>query len=144
MENIENNINIENTQQEIQVDSNELNNALRHFNWGAFGFTWLWGLGNGSFKHTWIIIIPYLLMCIPIINILAALAYLGISIYFGTKGNEWAYEGRAWWSLTDFTETQKRWATAVAVIAILMVVLILVYILFIAAMIGSMAGGYGR
>ena len=108
--------------QEIEVNPKDLEIAINHLNWGAFGFTWIWGLGNGSFKQTWPYVICDLIPFIPFVNylwFLAALVSFGFRIYFLINGNKWAYENRAWWSLTDFTETQKRWAILTAICVIL-------------------------
>lgn len=62
-----------------------------------------------------LVFVIWILLCIPFLNILAAIGYLALKIYYGIKGNEWAYQNRAWWSIEDFESTQRRWAIAVAV-----------------------------
>ena len=133
---------------EIEVNPQELDSALKHFNWGVFGFTWLWGLGNGSFRKTWpAIVVDFasgLLNIIPIVGWLFGLiAMIAIRIYFGMNGNTWAFNSRAWWSLTDFEETQKRWATATAIIMGFYVLTFILAFVILAAATASMMGGSG-
>ena len=90
----------------------EYNSVLSHFNWGAFVFDWMWGLANGCLGKMKIIFLIYILMLIPLINIIAFFAYIGVKIYFGIKGNEWAYDGRAFYNPKDFEDTQNRWGIA--------------------------------
>ena len=130
--------------EEIAVNPMELDRALKRFNWGVFGFVWLWGLGNGSFNKTWISIVVDIaagfLNIIPLIGpILVFAAMIGIRIYLGINGNKWAFENRAWWSLTDFTETQKRWATATAIIVGFYVFIMILTIIGITAL-GALGG----
>lgn len=135
---------------EIEVNPQELNSALKHFNWGVFGFTWLWGLGNGSFRKTWpAIIVDFasgFLNIIPFIGWLLGLgAMVAIRVYFGMNGNTWAFNNRAWWSLTDFEETQKRWAVATAIIVgftVFTTILAFIIIMFAAAANMGGAGGH--
>ena len=86
--------------------------VLNHFNWGAFFFDWMWGLANGCLGKMKLVFVILILLLVPFVNILAGLGYLVLKIYFGLKGNEWAYEGRAFYSPQDFEDTQKRWAIA--------------------------------
>jgi len=117
-----------------QVNEEEIRRALKHFNWGAFGFSWIWGLGNGSLGKTWyMIIIDVLLQCFKtnyqILGILL-LCSLITRIYFGINGNKWAFDNRAWFSIKDYTETQKRWAIAMIVALCLILVAVLIGICF--------------
>lgn len=100
------------------------NKELKKFNWGAFGWGWLWGLSNGCLRKViGLDIASIVLNMVPYIGWIGA---LGIKIYLGLHGNEWAYNGRVWYNVKDFHDTQKRWAKFVAACACLMV---LVYIL---------------
>lgn len=102
--------------QENQVSEVDVQMALKPFNWGAFFFTYMWGLGNGSLGKTAPIFVCDILLAVPLINLLAIFVGLGLRIYAGINGNKWAYEGRAWYDLYDFTDTQVRWAKCVAVL----------------------------
>ena len=109
----------------------ELEEALKPFNWGACFFLWIWGLGNGCFKKTflpWIPVFVALLVFSTVLsffpdsnnayvfNIIKYAIFLPLGIVYGQNGNKWAFENRAWWSVDDFKETQKRWGMAVIIV----------------------------
>ena len=68
------------------------------FNWGAFLLGWIWGIGN----KTYITLIYVVLWIIPLVN-------LGVSIWFGIKGNEWAWRNKRFESISSFHAIQKNW-----------------------------------
>ncbi len=74
-----------------------------NFNWGAFFFTWIWGLNHKAY----ITLIVIVLGCIPFIG---AFVNLGLAIWFGTKGNQWAWESGRFSSIEDMMECQRIWA----------------------------------
>jgi hypothetical protein len=90
------------------------------WNWGAFFFSWIWGLFNGAYVTLW----GLLLWFIP----LGALAW---GIVCGMNGNLWAWQGRSWTSVEHFRAVQRTWALAglivflVAVVAPIVVILVL-------------------
>ncbi len=84
---------------------------IQKFNWGALFFWWIWGIFNGAFKQTFIpFIILLVVSFIPIINLCVIFASVGIMVYFGLNGNQWAWEGKTWNSTEHFNSIQKRWA----------------------------------
>ena len=87
---------------------------LQQFNWGAFGFTWMWGIYNKSYITFWYMA-SMLLMFVPFIGYFAP---LGFAIWFGIKGNEWAWNNKEWESIEQFNSIQRNWAKAVAILAI--------------------------
>ena len=92
----------------------------KKFNWGAFLLTWIWGIGN----KTYITCVILAVLAIPLIG---GIASLGFSIWFGIKGNEWAWQNKQFSSIQAFHENQKKWAIAgviVTVIAILLYVFV--------------------
>lgn len=97
------------------VVGSESSEVLSKFNWGAFWYSYFWGLGNGAFRKTVPILICDILSGIPIINIVVLIINLILRIIAGINGNKWAYEGRAWYDAKDFEDTQRRYATVVAV-----------------------------
>jgi len=129
--NLKNNYTMYNDEPEI-INPVVLEKALKPFNWGAFGFGWLWGLGNGSLHKVWWIIVADILLLVSknISHVKIALFFMAffafvklvLSIYFGFNGNKWAFHNRAWWSMTDFEDTQYRWAVATGICAILMLI----------------------
>lgn len=70
---------------------------IKKWNWGAFTFNIVWGIGNYTY-------LP-LLCLIPIVNIF----WIFIC---GFKGNEWAWKSGKFTSLEDFLATQETWSRA--------------------------------
>lgn len=75
---------------------------LKHFNWGAFLIPLIWGIAN----KTYITLLPLLFLFIPIFG---TLINFGLSIWFGIKGNEWAWRNKEWGSAEVFNKVQKKW-----------------------------------
>ncbi len=75
---------------------------LHGWNWGAFFFTWIWGLAHS----VWISLVV-LLSFIPIIGWILG---FGMSIALGLKGNEWAWQHRKFESVEQFKKVQHAWA----------------------------------
>ena len=124
-------------------NSIEDTSALHKFNWSAFWFDWVWGLANGALGKTKLIFVVMVCLCIPIVNLIAIFAYLGMKIYYGIKGNEWAYEGRAFYDIEDFNQTQKRWGIAAGVIFILTLIGIAIQFLIMMIFGAAMLSGFG-
>jgi hypothetical protein len=80
---------------------------IKGWNWGAFWFTWIWGISNRSFVA--------LLVFIPILN-------LFVPFYLGAKGNELAWRNRIWESTEEFTSEQRAWSIGGWIIAILLII----------------------
>lgn len=76
-------------------------NIYQKFNWGAFGFSIIWGI----FHKQWItlIILP--------ISFITYGGYINLllSIFFGIKGNEWAWNSKKWESPEKFHASQRIW-----------------------------------
>ena len=92
------------------------------WNWGAFGFNWIWGIGN----NTWIA----LLMFVPVANIV-------MLILLGIKGNEWAWQNKHWESVEQFKRVQHLWAKVWVILLIVSVVLWIVFGVLLASLIGA-------
>jgi hypothetical protein len=67
---------------------------IKGWNWGAFGFNWVWGIGNGTYIA--------LLCFIPFVNIV-------MPFILGAKGNKWAWQNRRWESIAHFKKIQRIW-----------------------------------
>lgn len=65
------------------------------WNWGAFVFTWIWGIYNNTY-------IALLSLFPP--------AHLIMMFILGAKGNEWAWRNREWDSIDEFQRVQRNWA----------------------------------
>ena len=77
--------------------------VANRYNWGAFTFSWIWGLGN----RTYITLLTLVLVFIPFVGNIAAII---ANIIFGIKGNRWAWQNKQWKSIEHFHKVQKTWA----------------------------------
>lgn len=91
---------------------------IRGWNWGAFGWTWIWGLGNDTYIA--------LLALIPIVNLV-------MIFVLGAKGNEWAWRNGHWDSIEHFKAVQRRWTVAWLIFLAIIVAIIVAVILIGAA-----------
>jgi hypothetical protein len=93
------------------------------WNWGAFFFSWIWGLFNGAYVTLW----GLLLWFVPS----GALVW---AIVCGVNGNRWAWQGRDWSSVEHFRAVQRTWAIAALVVFLVAVVapLVLILVLLVA------------
>ena len=107
----------------------------KEFNWGAFLLNWIWGLGNKTYI-TLLIFAASILSLIPFIGFLIP---LGCSIWFGIKGNEWAWQNKKWDSVEHFTSVQKTWAK-IGVILIIAGFVIGIIFGILAVFLGIMVG----
>ncbi len=100
----------------------EVERVMRKWNWGAFGLTWVWGVGNGVY---WT-----LLLLIPVFGWVAAIV---VAFVLGRRGNRlaWNSHDKSWDSLEDFRRVQRYWAIgAVAVWAIVILLAVILAIVF--------------
>ena len=74
------------------------------FNWGAFGLGFIWGIANKSYLTLfWLIGLK-----LPFSFIICLI----MQIWFGKKGNTWAWQNKRWDSIEKFHEAQRKWAIA--------------------------------
>ncbi len=92
----------------------------KRFNWGAFFLSWIWGLGNRSYI-TLLIFPVSLLGLIPFAGFFVT---LGLCIWFGIKGNTWAWQNKQWKSIEHFHEVQKKWAIGGIIVTIIFSIVI--------------------
>lgn len=91
------------------------------WNWGAFCFSWAWGVFNGIYWP--IVIIP--LNFVPYIGLVISIC---ICLFLGNKGNElaWKASRQKEISVVYFEKVQARWNKAgIIVFAIIMIVSLL-------------------
>lgn len=86
-----------------------LPDELKHWNWGAFFWSWIWGIAN----NTWI----------ALLSLLGPLS-LVMMIVLGVKGNEWAWQNRKFADLATFKKTQSAWAKWGIIVFILYIVMV--------------------
>jgi len=70
---------------------------IQGWNWGAFLLSWIWGIGNNTYRAFWVLF--------PFVNLFMVIA-------LGLKGNEWAWKHRKWESIEHFKKVQREWAKA--------------------------------
>ena len=87
---------------------------IKEWNWGAFTFSWIWGVCNG----VWI----SLLCFIPFVA--SVMVFV-----LGAKGNEWAWESKRWDSVEHFRRTQRTWRNWAIVVLVLNLILVLVLVI---------------
>lgn len=108
-ENNSNNVlQIESTNITNSTCNKETPNNIKQWNWGAFWLTWIWGIGNKSYKTLW-----------------ALIPYFGFIWMFvcGTKGNEWAWQNKQWSSVEDYNNAQRKWAIVGNILTALLLIL---------------------
>lgn len=121
---------VDNTPQTIQPSQPD----LQKWSWGAFVLSWIWGLFNGCwwmiFINIGMVIFTFVLSLIPFGVLLAMVINFGISIFFGMKGTQLAWENRSWNNVQDFEQTQSIWNKVGIVLFILNIVFLCVILLF--------------
>jgi len=75
-------------------DASEVPPEVKHWSWGAFGLTWVWGV----YHKKWIT----LLTLIPVVGFFVA-------IWLGIKGREMIWKKQPWKSVADFDRSQHSW-----------------------------------
>ena len=109
------------------------------FNWGAFLLTWIWGLGNKTYI-TFLIWLTFVLAFIPFVNLVSGIAQLALAIWFGIKGNEWAWKNKQFASVEAFHEYQKKWAIAGTILVIVGILFVIIMtLLAISALVSGTA-----
>lgn len=95
------------------------------WNWGAFCFSWIWGIFNGLYWPLVIIVANF----IPYVGIVIS---LGICIFLGLRGNKLAW--KAWNAAPDvearkesFNHVQKKWNDAGILFIVLSTIAIMLY-----------------
>jgi len=92
--------------------SAELPEELKGFSWGAFFWTWIWGIAHNTY---W----PLIAFIIAFIPYVGKIGCFGIAIYLGIHGNELAWKNRKWESVEQFKTAQKKWALMALRVAII-------------------------
>jgi hypothetical protein len=120
--------------------------VANRFNWGAFGFGWIWGI----FNKTWITLIllainlvvnsvfstiipqeqlktnPSLLLQVLPFCLIFLVVSFAIQIWFGIKGNTWAWQNKRWRNIEHFHKIQKRWAIVYGILCLIPFIIIII------------------
>lgn len=102
---------------------------IKGWNWGAFMFNILWGIGNKTY-------LP-LLCLIPIFN----LVWIFVC---GFKGNTWAWQKGDYQDVETFLAVQKTWNRAGIVYFIISIALLFLYIFFIGTVLTFFINGFNE
>lgn len=95
----------------------------KRFNWGAFFFSWIWGLNH---KQP-ILLLALLFGCIPYLGVIAV---LGMQIWAGLNGNQWAWQSGRFSTVDDMENCQVIWAKWALGVLIAYIVIIVLAIAF--------------
>lgn len=98
----------------MQENGKEAPSEIKGWNWGAFSFSWIWGIGNKTY-------LP-LLTLIPILGLIWR-------FIVGFKGNEWAWQKGNYDDIKTFQKVQSTWNRAGIVALIIRIILLVLYIL---------------
>lgn len=101
-------------------------NEIKGWNWGAFAYNWMWGIGNKTY-------LP-LLCLIPVFN----LVWMFVC---GAKGNEWAWRDGDYKDVETFKAVQRTWNCAGFVQFIVAIVIFALYVFFIGSIVSSVMQG---
>ncbi|MBQ8938915.1 MAG: FHA domain-containing protein [Paludibacteraceae bacterium] len=95
---------------QAQENHRETPQCLNRWNWGAFCFGWIWGIGNGVYWP--------LITLIPYVGQVAALIIVFI---LGANGSRYAWE-KYTGSAADFDAKQHSWAVAGGIYILIVVI----------------------
>lgn len=70
---------------------------IKHWNWGAFMFNILWGIGNKAY--------------LPLLTLIPFFGFIWAFVC-GAKGNEWAWKAGEYKSAEEFNMVQSTWNRA--------------------------------
>lgn len=95
---------------------------LNNWNWGAFCFSWVWGLFNGLYWPLVIVALNY----IPYIGVIISIC---ICLYLGKKGNilAWRVAERNGIKSKQYMKIQNKWNTAGVIYFSLIVCIVFIF-----------------
>ena len=107
---------------------------LSKWSWGAFVLSWIWGFFNGCW---WMFLVKIgffllnaLLWWVPFVVIIVTIADLCVSVLFGLKGTEWAWNNRSWNSAASFKQVQDTWNKVGLALFLLSIILTVFSVIF--------------
>ena len=90
---------------------------VKGWNWGAFMYNWIWGIGNKSY--------------LPLLCLIPLFGFIWMFVC-GAKGNEWAFMNQDV-DVNTFNAIQKTWNRAGLVQFIIMIAVVVLYVVLFAA-----------
>lgn len=89
---------------------------VKGWNWGAFSFNWIWGIGNKTY--------------LPLISLIPLVGFIW-NFIVGCKGNEWAWQKGDYDDVTTFKKVQETWNRAGLINFIVSMIVFVFYIIII-------------
>lgn len=86
------------------------------WNWGAFMFGWIWGVGNRCY--------------LPLLSLVPFVGFVWLFVC-GACGSKWAWQSGYFKTPEEFNKTQSTWSRAGVIGCLVWVALFIMYILFI-------------
>jgi hypothetical protein len=109
---------------------------MKQFNWGAFSFTWIWGLNHNCYRTLWVLGVAVaawmatLYISAELMYLwfaVAVIAQIVFSIWYGTMGTRWAWQYRNFASPFELKKVQDMWGGAGKVVAALAAAVLIMY-----------------
>ena len=98
------------------------------WNWGAVWFQWLWLMNHGMVAAGVALLVGGIVLSfVPIVNAVASIASLAISIYLGVAGNKLGWQHRRFASVEDFRACQRIWAYWVLGVFLAIVAIVILF-----------------
>ncbi len=114
------------------MNNQQSENKIDRWNWGAVGFSWIWGIAN---KVWWFAAVSLALLILnsvvenEMFKLLLRLAGLALLVVAGLRGNRWAWQHRKFESVEQFHKVQYRWAQwAIAIMIVVPLIAMIVAI----------------
>ena len=107
---------------------------VKGYSWGAFTLSWIWGIFNNS----WFTMFAFLGAILSLIPFIGWLIPWALCIWFGFRGNEWAWQNKKWESVEHFHKVQRIWA--IVGLALFGIGIVLSVLLFAVGILAGIAG----
>ncbi|RRK09876.1 ribonuclease G [Lactiplantibacillus garii] len=111
----------------MEENGKRVPDEVKGWNWGAFMFSFIWGIGNKTY-------LP-LLTLIPVFNIVWVFVV-------GFKGNGWAWQKGNYQDVETFKAVQATWNRAGIVQFIIAILIVVLYFTVIATALTALFGNY--
>jgi len=97
----------------------------RKFNWGACLLSWIWGVGHGKYWTLATLVVGAMLKTYGF-----GLAMLLVNVWFGVKGNEWAWSSGRFNTVDELEAHEMKWAKWGAIIGAVCFSLLMMALIF--------------
>ncbi|WP_233278829.1 ribonuclease G [Floricoccus penangensis] len=121
----------------VYEDSNQVPEDIKGWNWGAFGLTLYWSIGNKVYLGLLI-----LLSMVPYAGFVFAIVW---KIVIAAKGNEWAWKAGKYKSVEEYKKVQESWkmpGIVAFILGILSIFIVFLFLIFFMAIFFSIINSY--